>query len=246
MARVAHLGRPQADRRHVLHTGARHDAARLQRCDHDSRAAGARSRRCTRLSAARTFQSDFLGARHDYDLVHGNAVRGRAHELRSTAATRCSRCGIPDAQFRQLLADRLGRVVGQHFAGGRRVLESRLVGVSATERIAILARCRRRLLSLVSADIGYRYPAGGNKFRHDHPQIAGTGDGLYAHAGLLLDRACRQPAHCRGFSGPDRDARDAGAGSLSRLSLLHARRPGQSDAVLQPVLGMGGTPKSTS
>ena len=146
------------------------------------------------------------------------------HELRSTAATRHSRCRLPDAQLRQLLADRLGRAVGQHFAGGRRVLKSRLVGLSATERIAILARRRRRLLSLVAANLRSRHLAGGNEFRHNHPENAGTGHGLYAHAGLLLDRACRQPAHCRGFSGPDRDARDAAARSLSRLSFLHARR----------------------
>ena len=37
-----------------------------------------------------------------------------------------------------------------------------------------------------------------------------------------------EPAHRRGVSGPDRDVRDAAARSLSRLSFLHGRRPGQS------------------
>ena len=55
-------------------------------------------------------------------------------------------------------------------------------------------------------------------------KTAGAGHGLHAHAGLLLDRACLEPAHRRGLSGADRDFRDAAARPLSRLPFLHGRR----------------------
>src|SRR5258706_1437383 len=83
------------------------------------------------------------------------------------------------------------------------------------------------------------YVADGNKFRHDDSENAGTRYGLHAHAGLLLDGARNELAHCRGFSDPDSDIRDAAARSLSRLSLLHGRWPGQCDDVRQSVLGLG-------
>lgn len=59
------------------------------------------------------------------------------------------------------------------------------------ERNAIFARRRRRLLSLVAPNLRYRHLAGGHQLRHDNPQTARARDELYAHAGLLLDRACR-------------------------------------------------------
>ena len=111
---------------------------------------------------------------------------------------------------------------------GRRVRKDRLGRLSAAQRAAILARRRRRLLPLVAADLRHRHTADRNQFRHHDPENAGAGNGLHAHAGLLLDGARLEPAHCRGFSGPDRDVRDAAARPLSRLPLLLGRRPGQS------------------
>ena len=55
----------------------RHAAARLHRRHHDARAAGGRGRRCAGLPAAGAFRPDLLGARHDHDLLHGDAVRDR-------------------------------------------------------------------------------------------------------------------------------------------------------------------------
>ena len=138
-----------------------------------------------------------------------------------------------------LVADRIGHPLDQHLAGGRRVRKDRLGRLSAAERAAILARRRRRLLSLGAADLRHRHVADRNKFRHDDPENAGARHGLHAHAGFLLDGACLEPAHCRGFSGADRDLRDAAARPLSRLSLLLGRCPGQSDDVREPVLGVG-------
>ena len=58
--------------------GAGDAGARLCRCDHDARAAVARDRRVAGLSAARALRPDLLRARHDHDLLRGDAVRHRA------------------------------------------------------------------------------------------------------------------------------------------------------------------------
>ena len=102
--------------------------------------------------------------------------------------------------------------------------KNRLGRLSAAQRAAILARRRRRLLPVGAADLRHRHLADGNQFRHHDSENAGTRHGLYAHAGVLLDGACLEPAHRRGLSGPDRDLRDAAARPLSRLSFLHGRR----------------------
>ena len=79
-----------------------------------------------RLSAARTFRPDFLGARHHHDLLHGDAVHDRADELRGAAAARRSRRRVSDLEFGQPVADRVGRAADQPFAGHRRVRQDRL------------------------------------------------------------------------------------------------------------------------
>ena len=56
-----------------------------------------RGRRRAGISAAGAFRPDLLGARHDHDLLHGDAVRDRADELRRAAAARRPRHGLPDA-----------------------------------------------------------------------------------------------------------------------------------------------------
>ena len=52
-----------------------------------------------------------------------------------------------------------GVAADQHLAGGRRVRQDRLGRLSAAQRAAILARRRRRLLSLVAADLRHRHAA---------------------------------------------------------------------------------------
>ena len=99
VARVDHLRRPQAHRRHVYRAGAGHAAARLRRRDHDARAAGGRRRRRAGISAAGAFRPDLLGARHDHDLLHGDAVRDRDDEFRGAAAARRPRHGVSDLEL---------------------------------------------------------------------------------------------------------------------------------------------------
>ena len=50
-------------------------------------AAVARDRPIAGFSAARALQPDLLGARHDHDLLRGDAVRHRVHELRRSACS---------------------------------------------------------------------------------------------------------------------------------------------------------------
>ena len=72
LERVDHQRRPQAHRRDVCRARAGDAAARLRRRDHDAR----RSRRsrpaARRLPAARALRPDFLGPRHDHDLLRGD------------------------------------------------------------------------------------------------------------------------------------------------------------------------------
>ena len=49
------------------------------------------------LSPARALQPDLLRARHDHDLLRGDAARDRLHELRRAAAARRARRRLPDA-----------------------------------------------------------------------------------------------------------------------------------------------------
>ena len=121
VARVDHLRRPQAHRRHVHRAGAGHAAARLRRRDHDALAAGHRGRRRARISAAGAFRSGLLGPRHHHDLLHGDAVRDRPDELRRAAAARRARHGLSDVELGGPGADRVGHPSDQHLAGGRRV-----------------------------------------------------------------------------------------------------------------------------
>ena len=193
MERVDHLGRPQAHRRHVLPARAGYAGPRLRRRDHDAHAAGGRLP-LRRLPAARALRPDLFRPRHDHDLLRGDAVRDRADEFRRAAAARRARRRLPDLELGELLADRLRRAAGQRVAADRRVLAGRLDGLSAAVRARLLARSRRRLLSLVVADLGHRHPADRRQFRHHHPEDPCARHDLLAHADLLLDR--RSPPIC--------------------------------------------------
>ena len=85
----------------------------------------------------------------------------------------------------------------------------------------LFARCRRRLLPLVIADIGHRHVADRHQFRDHDSQIARPGHDLFPHAGVLLDRARCKSADRRRVSDPDRDVRDAAARPLPRHAFLH-------------------------
>ena len=152
-----------------------------------------------------------LGARHDHDLFRGDAARHWTDELCCAVAARRARRRFPDAQLGQLLAHRNRRAADQRVTCHRRFLARELVGLSAALRARLFARCRRRLLPLVIADLGRRHVADRHQFRDDDSQIARPGHDLFPHAGILLDRARRQSVDRRRVSGPDRDLRDAAA-----------------------------------
>ena len=153
VARVDHLGRPQAHRRHVHRAGPGHASARVQRRHHDAIAAGRRGGRRARISAAGAFRSGFLGPRHHHDLLHGDAVRHRLDEFRRAAAAWRARHGLSDDEFGGAGAHRLRHTSDQYLARGRRVRQNRLGRLSAAQRTAVLARRRRRLLSVGAADL---------------------------------------------------------------------------------------------
>ena len=144
------------------------------------------------LPSAGAFRPDLLGARHHHDLFHGDAVRDRADEFCHTAATRRARRGVSDPELGEPVARRVGRASCQRFPVYRRIRENRLGRVSAAQRAAILARRRRRLLSLGVANLRHRHAHDRNKFCHHHPENTRTRNELHAHAGVLLDRRLRR------------------------------------------------------
>ena len=220
LAGMDHQRRPQAHRRHVHAARAGDAAARVFGRHHDAAAAGARLPGA-RLPAAGAFRPDLLRARHDHDLLRGHAVRDRPDELRRAAAARRSRRGLSDAQLGRLLADRDRRAARQPLAGDRRVRANRLAAVSAAFRADLLTGRRRRLLPVGDPDFRCRNADVRHQPGDDRSQDAGQGHELSAHADVLLDDACVEPADRRGVSDSHRDAGDAAARSLSRLSFFH-------------------------
>ena len=239
MARVADQRRPQAHWRHVRDARPGHAAARLFRRDHDAHAAGDRGRRCAGIPASGSLRPDLFGARHDHDLFRRDAARHRTDELCRAVAARRARRRLSGAQFGQLLADRDGRPADQCVARHRHFRAHRLDGLSAALGARFFARCRRRLLPLVIADLGHRHVADRHQFRDHDSQIARARHDLFPHAGVLLDGARRKSADRRRVPGPDRDLPDAAARPLPRHAFLHQRCRRQPDDVRQSVLGVG-------
>ena len=66
--------------------------------------------------------------------------------------------------------------------------------------IDLFARRRRRLLSVVAADLRRRHAADRHQLRHHGPEAARAGHDLYAHADVLLDHARLEPADRRRLS----------------------------------------------
>ncbi len=213
--------RPQAHRCDVHAARARHAAARLWRRDHDAHTTGDRGRLSPRLSASRPLRPGLLGARHDHDLFRGDAARHRLDELCRAVAARGARRRLSGAEFRRVLADRIRRAADQRLSGHRQFRAHRLDGLSAVVGARLLARCRRRLLPLVFADLGHRHIAHRGQSRHHDPQAARPGHDLFPHASVLLDRPRLQPVDRRRLSNPDRNLPDAAARPLRGDALLH-------------------------
>ena len=194
-----HQRRPQADRRHVHFAGDGDAAARLHRCAHDAVATGP-GVPLQRLPAPGTLQPDILGARHADDLLRCDAVCDRADELRRPAAAWHPRRGVPDAEFGQLLAHRHRCAANQHLIGGGGVRAHRVAAVSAAFRNHLLARSRRRLLSMGIADIRRGNVADRRQLRHHGAEDPRPRHDVSADADVLLDDAGRQPDDRRGLS----------------------------------------------
>src|ERR1700722_13940987 len=79
----------------------------------------------------------------------------------------------------------------------------------------------RRLLPVEPADFWFGHIAVGYQSHDDNPQASCPGNGLWANAGVLLDRAGIEPAHRCRFPDPDGNLRHVAARSLSRVSFLY-------------------------
>ncbi len=125
----------------------------------------------------------------------------RLDELRRAAAARRPRRGVPDAEFGELLADRVGCAAGQHVAGRRRVRAGPAgwpTRRSASSHYSPGVGVDYYLWSLQISGVGTLLT--GINFVTTILKTAGAGHELHAHAGVLLDRAGVQPAHRRRFS----------------------------------------------
>jgi len=102
-----YLRRPQAHRHHVHNTALimllRGFADAIMMRAQQAVAAGGAQDTC-RLSTS----TRLLGARHDHDLFHGDALRDRNDEFRGAAATRRPRHGVSDLELGGPGPDRLG------------------------------------------------------------------------------------------------------------------------------------------
>ena len=125
--------------------------------------------------------------RHDHDLFRGDAAR---HRLMNLAVP--LQLGVRDVAFPVL-----NSISFWLTAAGALLINVSLVignfartGWMATHRsrTRLFARCRRRLLPLVIADLGHRHVADRHQFRDHDSQIARPGHDLFPHAGVLLDR----------------------------------------------------------
>ena len=219
VAGVDHQRGPQADRDHVHAPGHGDAAARLCGRDHDAVATGA-GFPVRGLPAARALRPDLLGPRHAYDLLRRNALRDRADELRHAAAAWHPRCRLPDPELGQPLAHRDRRAARQHFTGRRRVRTHRLAAISPAVGVDLLARRRRRLLSLGAPDLRCRDIADRRQLRHDGAEDSCTGHDLHAHADVLLDDSRRKLTDRRRLPHPHGDVGDVVARPLPGLSLL--------------------------
>ncbi len=154
--------------------------------------------------------------------------------------------GVRDVAFPvlnsvELLADRLGRLAGQHVAVGGRIRPHRLARLSA----AVGIRSTRRMSGSTTTSGHCRSRAwapcmSGINLVDDHPQDARAGHELHAHAGVLLDGVGLEPADRRRVSDPDGDVRRCCC-SIATCGFHFFTNDGrrQRHDVHQPDLGLG-------
>ena len=135
-------------------------------------------------------------------------VIGLMNYRRAAAAWGPRRC-VPDTQLGQLLAHGNRCAARQHFAGRGGVRAHRVAAVPAAVRDDLLARRRRRLLSLGDPDLRCGDLADWRQLRHDSPEDSCARHDLHAHADVLLDDARHQPADRRRLPNPHGDFGDA-------------------------------------
>jgi len=152
------LCRPQAYRHHVHHPGADHAAARLCRRHHD----GGRSRRSPRAAhraTCRLKHFDQIFSAHGTIMIFFMAMPFVIGMMNFVVPLQLGvrDNGVSDLELDSPGADASGILLINISPRGRRIRENRLGCLSAAERAAILARSRRRLLSLVATNLRRRH-----------------------------------------------------------------------------------------
>ena len=103
--RMAHQPRSQENRHHVHRAGLRDAQPRADRGGADADAAGGGDRQ-SRLPCARPFRATVQHAWQHHDLLHGDAVPRRPHQLCHAPPDRQPRRRLPAAELDQPVADR--------------------------------------------------------------------------------------------------------------------------------------------
>ena len=128
--------------------------------------------RQSRLPRARPFRAAVQHARQHHDLLHGDAVPHRPHQLCHAAADRRRDVAFPLLNSISLWLTRRGGRADDGLARHRRILDRRLERLSALYRARLQPRRRARLLDL-GGDAGLdRIDADRDQFRRHHLQDA--------------------------------------------------------------------------
>lgn len=186
LARLADQPRSQEDRHHVYRPGAGDVCPRPCRGGGDAHPAGGGGGR-SGVSLRRAFRPAILDPRFDHDLLHGDALPDRPHQLRHADPDRGAghelslhECGEPWAD------DCRGRA-GHDLPGDRQVLHRRLERLSTIHGHRLQLRPRRRLLDLGDhPDLG-RLDTDGHQLCRYPLQGTRAGDAPDADAAVLLD-----------------------------------------------------------
>ncbi len=132
----------------------------------------------------------FIDPRHDHDLLHGDAVSHRGHQLRDAAANRRARRFLPGDELDQSRADGGGRRDRHDFPGDRQVFDRRLERLSALYRDGFQSGRRPRLLDLGRLAVLARVDDDRHQLRRHHLQEAGARHAFHSACRSSPGRRC--------------------------------------------------------